>query len=196
MQQNFQEAHDPRVMDFDSGITDGADGHRQSQTLQQRKIHMDVEPLGLAIGETIGNDLESFAHSIQVSEPLLQTEVAQIVGTQFVAQEPGKLFILLEEGVFPIGSEDMMTVLNLLDNSRQFAAQSLVEPDAEDLTDAVGRQMPEPPSSQRRSKILWMGKGRLKMKLRHSRHFSQLSAAESSVGTKGGGEFGLCRASG
>ncbi len=77
-------------------------------------------------------------------ESLLQTEVAQIVGTQFVAQEPGELFILLEEGVFPIGSEDMVTVLDLLDNSGQFAAQSLVEPDAEDLTDAMGRQTPEP----------------------------------------------------
>ena len=76
-------------------------------------------------------------------QPLLQTEVAQIVGTYFVAQEPGELFILLEEGVFPIGSEDMMTVLDLLDDSRQFAAHALVEPHAEDLTDAIGRQTPE-----------------------------------------------------
>jgi hypothetical protein len=30
------------------------------------------------------------------------SEIAKIVGNQFVAQEPGKLFILLEEGVFPI----------------------------------------------------------------------------------------------
>ena len=44
------------------------------------KIHMDVEPLGLAIGETIGNNLEPLAHRIQVGEPLLQAEVAQIVG--------------------------------------------------------------------------------------------------------------------
>jgi hypothetical protein len=58
------------------------------------------------------------AHGVKVIEPLLQTEVAQIVGTQFIAQEPGELFILLEEGVFPIGSEDMMTVLDLLDHGR------------------------------------------------------------------------------
>jgi uncharacterized protein YlzI (FlbEa/FlbD family) len=58
---------------------------------------MDVEPLGLAIGETIGNDLESLAHSIQVIEALPQAEIAQIVGNQFVAQEPGELFILLQE---------------------------------------------------------------------------------------------------
>ncbi len=60
MQEDFHQANDPRVMDFDSGIADGADGHGQGQTLQQREIHMDIEPLGLAIGETIGSDLESF----------------------------------------------------------------------------------------------------------------------------------------
>src|SRR5512140_1025818 len=105
---------------------------------------MDVEPLGLAIGETVGNGLESFTHSIQVSETLLQSEVAQIVGDQFIAQEPGELFILLKEGVFPIGSEDVMPMLDLLDDRRQFAADSLIEPDTEDFADAMGRQTPEP----------------------------------------------------
>ena len=105
---------------------------------------MDVEPVGLAIGETIRNDLESFAHGIEMTEPLLQSEIAQIVGNQFIAQEPGKLFILFEEGVFPIGSEDVMSMLDLLDDRRQFAAQSLVEPDTEDFADAMGRQTPEP----------------------------------------------------
>jgi hypothetical protein len=81
MQEDFHQANDPRFMDFDSGITDGADGHRQSQALQQREIYMDVEPLSLAIGETISDGLESGAHGIEVIESLLQTEVAQIVGT-------------------------------------------------------------------------------------------------------------------
>src|SRR4030095_2559742 len=143
VQEDFQQTNEPGIMDLDSGIADGADRHGQGQTLQQRKIHMDVEPLGLAIGETTGNNLESFAHGIEMSEPLLQSKIAQIVGAQFVAQEPGEFFILLEEGVFPIGAEDMMTVLDLLDNRRQFAAQSLVEPDTEDLADAMSRQTPE-----------------------------------------------------
>src|SRR6266581_8540448 len=104
---------------------------------------MDVEPLGLAIGETIGDGLESLAHGIEMMEPFLQAEIAQIVGTQFVAQESGELLILFEEGVFPIGAEDMMTVLDLLDDSCQFAAQPLVQPDAENFADAMGRQTPE-----------------------------------------------------
>src|SRR5258705_197703 len=42
------------------------------------------------------------------------------------------------------GSEDVMYMLDLRDDRRQFAAQSLVEPDAEDLANAMGRQTPEP----------------------------------------------------
>ena len=38
----------------------------------------------------------------------------------------------------------MMPVFDLLDDRSQFATQSLVKPDAEDLADAVGRQTPEP----------------------------------------------------
>ena len=100
MQEDFHQTNDPRFMDFDSWIADGADGHGQGEALQQREIDMDVEPLGLAIGKTIRNDLESFAHGIEMIESLFQSEVAQIVGNQFVAQEPGELLILLEEGRF------------------------------------------------------------------------------------------------
>src|SRR4030095_1735110 len=79
VQEDFQQANDPGFMDFDSGIADGADSHGQGQTLQQRKIHMDVEPLGLAIGETIGNNLESFAHGVEVIEPFLQTKSCRLL---------------------------------------------------------------------------------------------------------------------
>ena len=34
MQEDFQQANDPRVMDFDSGIADRTDGHGQGQPLQ------------------------------------------------------------------------------------------------------------------------------------------------------------------
>ena len=92
MQEDFHQANDPRFMDFDSGIADGADGDGQGQTLQQREIHMDVEPLRLAIGETIGNDLESFAHGIEMIEPLLQAEIAQIVGNTVRCAGTGRTF--------------------------------------------------------------------------------------------------------
>jgi hypothetical protein len=70
MQEDLHQANNPRFMDFDSGIADGGDGHGQGKALQQREIHMDVEPLGLAIGETIRNDLESLADLIEIGRAL------------------------------------------------------------------------------------------------------------------------------
>jgi hypothetical protein len=37
-----------------------------------------------------------------------------------VAQEPGELFVLLEEAVLPVGPEDMVVMFDLLDDRRQF----------------------------------------------------------------------------
>src|SRR5580658_9655027 len=100
-------------MDFDAGITNRTDGDRQSDPLQQGKVHMDVEAPRLEIGETVGDGLESFAHNIEMIESFLQTEVAQVVGTQFVAQKAGELLVLLEKRMFPVRSENMMAVLDL-----------------------------------------------------------------------------------
>ncbi len=76
-------------------------------------------------------------------ESLLQAEVAQVVGAEFVAQEAGELLVLLEKRMFPVRSENMMAVLDLIDHRGQFAAQSLIQADAEDLADAVCRQPPQ-----------------------------------------------------
>jgi hypothetical protein len=54
MQQNFEQPDDAGLMDLDTGVVNRADGDRQSDALQQRKAHMDVQPLGLESGETIG----------------------------------------------------------------------------------------------------------------------------------------------
>ncbi len=101
-------------------------------------------------GKAVCNDLELPPHGVEMIEPLLQAEVAQVVGAEFVAQEAGELFVLLEEAVVPVGAEDMVAVFDLLDDSREFPAQSFVQPDAEDLADPVRRQPPQ----ANRSKIL------------------------------------------
>ncbi len=72
-------------------------------------------------------------------ESFLQAEVAQIVGTEFVSQVAGELFVLLEKGVLPVGAEDVVAVFDLIDDSGEFPVEPLVEADAEDLADAVGR---------------------------------------------------------
>ena len=80
MQQNLEQPDDPRVMDLDAGKTDGADGDRQCNPLKQRKIHVNVEALGLEAGETVGDDLEPLADRVQVIESFLQSEVVKVVG--------------------------------------------------------------------------------------------------------------------
>jgi hypothetical protein len=47
------------------------------------------------------------------------------------------------ERVLPSGAEDVVAVLDLVDTRRQLAAETPLEPDAEDLAAAVGGQPPE-----------------------------------------------------
>ncbi len=92
MQQNFQEPDDPGIVDFDAGIADRAYSDRQGDPLEERKVDVDVETLSLEAGEAIRNGLKSFADGSEVVESFLQTEVAQVVGTKFIAQVTGELF--------------------------------------------------------------------------------------------------------
>src|SRR3954451_15416727 len=133
MQEDLEKPDDPRVVDFDAGITDGGDIDGQSDPLQERKVHVDIEALRLEFREAVRDGLELFANGIEVIESFLQAEVAQVVGAEFVAQETGELFVLLEEGVFPVRPENMMPVLNLIDHRREFSAQPLIQPDTENL---------------------------------------------------------------
>jgi hypothetical protein len=141
--ENFQQPNDTHIVDFDAGIANRSDVDRQSDPLEQREVHVDIETLRLEIGEAVGDGLEVFSHRVQMIEPFLQAEVAQVVGTKFVAQETGELFVLLEEGVLPVGAKDMMAMFDLIYDGGQFAVQSLAKPDAEDLTDAMCRQPPQ-----------------------------------------------------
>src|ERR1700687_4986646 len=63
---------------------------------------------------------------IQMIESFLQTEVAQVIGAEFVAQEMGELFILFEKGVLPVSAEHMVAVLDLIDDGSEFSVEPLV----------------------------------------------------------------------
>src|SRR5262249_39561109 len=58
VQQDFEKADDTRVVDLDAGISDGADGDRQGNPLQDWKVDMDVEPLRLEASEAADDGLE------------------------------------------------------------------------------------------------------------------------------------------
>src|SRR6201981_1636118 len=143
MQEDFEEADDARVVDLDAGIAHRADGDRKSEALQQRKVDMDIEPLRLEAGKAIGDGLETLADGIEMVQALPETEIGEVVGDQLVAQEGGELFVLLEEGVFEVGAEDMMAMLDAIDDGGQLAAHPAVQASAEDLGDLVAGQPPQ-----------------------------------------------------
>src|SRR5882724_8790230 len=104
---------------------------------------MDVQALGLKSGEAVGDRQELLAHGGHMLQTLLQTEIGQIVGADLIAQKGGELFVLLHEGVFEVGPEDMMSVLNLLQGGIELALQLVGDAAAENLGDLVGRQPPK-----------------------------------------------------
>jgi len=109
-------------VDFDAGKPDGTGGDGQCQPLQQRKLHLDVEPLSLKGGEPVGNGEELRAHRAEMIEAFFQAEVSQIVGTDFVAQKSGKLLVLLDERVPAIGAKDVMAMLDLFERCTELAS--------------------------------------------------------------------------
>src|SRR6202049_2457859 len=144
MQQNLQEPDDARLVDLDTCIVDRACGDRQGDALEQREVDVDVQPLRLEAGETIGDRQELGAHGVQVLQAFPETKVAKVIGAKFIAQQGAEFLVLLEEGVLPVGAEDMVTVFDLIDDGAQFAAQLLSEPHAEEFRDPVGSQAPKP----------------------------------------------------
>jgi hypothetical protein len=104
---------------------------------------MYIRTLRLEAGETVRDGLELLADGIEMIESFLHAEVAQVVGTQFVAQEAGELLVLLEEGRFPVRPEDVMPVFDLIDCRGEFPGQSFSQAAAENLADAVRCQAPQ-----------------------------------------------------
>ena len=86
-------------------------------------------------------------------EAFLQTKVAQIVGAEFIAQVARELFVLFEKGVLPIGAEDVMAMLDLIEDGGQLSRSLLFSrtPKISLMRLAVRRHKP---ISQLRSKIL------------------------------------------
>src|ERR1700758_3820806 len=101
------------------------------------------EPLGLESGEPPDDGLELVADLIQMIQSLLETEVVEVVGTEFVAQEHRELLILPENSIAEVGAEHMMAVLDLIDDGRELTAVVARQAGAEDLGDLVGGQSPQ-----------------------------------------------------
>src|SRR5206468_3357736 len=116
----------------------------QGEALEEGEIDVDVEGLGLGGGEALEDSEKGLAHLQQMVEPLPQGEIGQVVAADFHAEEGGKLLVLFDESVLPVGTENMVTMLDLLESGVQLAAKSTREADAEDVGNLVGGQPPKP----------------------------------------------------
>jgi len=129
---------------LDPGIAHRANGDRQGEALQSAEkstctlSHCAWKPAKRSVMAW-----KRWRTASRWSSPLFEAEVGEVVGDQLVAQEGGELFVLLQKRVFEVGAEDVMTVLNVVDDGGQLAAQSSVQPGAEDLADLVAGQPPQ-----------------------------------------------------
>lgn len=98
---------------------------------------VDVQVGGLIGGKSIEDALAGLADLVQAIEALFQVQVGQAIGEQFQAQVSAPFLILPEETVFPIGAEDMTTVLDVLQDRLQFAVEMPADAVAEDLADPI-----------------------------------------------------------
>src|SRR6516165_10682927 len=142
VQEDFHQPDDARLVDLDAGIAHRADGNRQGNALQQRKVPVNVEPLGLVRGEAAGDGLELLPDHIEILQALLETEVPEVVGAELIAQERCELLVLLQERVLEVGA--MVAVLDLLDDGGELAGDLAMQALPEDLGDLVGCQPPQP----------------------------------------------------
>src|SRR5260370_31844428 len=70
VQQDFHQPDDAGLVDLDAGIAHRADGDRQGDTLQERKVYVNVEPLGLEGLETAGEGLPFLPPAFEIVQAL------------------------------------------------------------------------------------------------------------------------------
>ena len=143
VQKNLEEADDPSVLDFDAGMANRADRNWEGDPLQQGKVGVDVEPLGLEPGKPAQDGLELVANLVQMVDPFFESEIVEVVGAQFVAQEHGELLVLPENSVAEVDAEHVMAVFDLIDEAEKLAAVLALYSRAEDLGYFVGSQSPQ-----------------------------------------------------
>ena len=94
-------------------------------------------------GKARGDGLEALADGVEMVQAIPEAEVGEVVGDQLVAQKGGELFVLLQEGVLEVGTEDMMAVFDAVDDRGELAVHPAVHAGAEDRGDLIGRQPPQ-----------------------------------------------------
>jgi len=140
LHQEFQQSHQPGVFQFDAGDFGFALDDRLGQAGQDIKLAMHVEQLGLGIGEAVGDLLEAFSHGLPMGQRFLEVKILEVVADDLLAEKGSGLFVLFEEGVFEIGPEDVLAMVEAFDDVLPLAGDALAAALAKEAGDAVGGQ--------------------------------------------------------
>ena len=85
-----------------------------------RKIHVDVEPLGLEAREPRDNGQKLLTDLVQIVKTFVETEFVKVVGAELVAQEYMENFsYCLKNRALEIGAEDVVIMLDLIDDGEE-----------------------------------------------------------------------------
>jgi len=165
MQQHFHQPHHAGVVNLNAGDFGFAGHDWQSLALKQREVDVHVEGLRFEAGETIRNGDEFPAQTFQVLQPLVEAQIFHPVDGYFHPQEGAELFVHATHQVLAVDAHDLVAVVEFFQHAMQLATEPFGDTHPEDV-DPLSAARRNSPISQDCSKILWMRKCRLKMKLR------------------------------
>ena len=140
LQERFQQAHQAGVFQFDASDFGLALEDRLSQAGQNVELTMDIEQLGLGVGKAVGDLLETLPHGFPVGQGFFEGKILEVVADNFLAQKGAGLFVLLEEGVFEVGAEDLLAVIDPFDDILPFAPDAAARALAKEGGNPVDRQ--------------------------------------------------------
>ena len=76
------------------------------------EIDVNIQGLGLELGETVGNHSQSSANGFEVVQGFFQAKVFQVVAENLQTQGGRELLIHAKRGIFGTGAQPMMAIFH------------------------------------------------------------------------------------
>ena len=111
--------------------------------MEQREIDVDLKGLRLKGGKAVGNGQEMGPYRCEMLDSLFEEEVLQVIATDLDSQEGLKFFVLFDEGMFEVGAQDMVTMVDPFESGMELPLEMAGNALAEDLRDFLGGQFNE-----------------------------------------------------
>lgn len=144
IEQHFHQTNHARVLYPDAGDFGLTRGDREREALEQREVHVDVEGFRFKADEAIGGGDQPLSHRFPVVQPFLEAKVFEAIHADFHAKEGRELFVHAANQAFAVNPQHMMAVVQLVQETVEFAAHSSGQTNAEDLGHLVGSQTEQP----------------------------------------------------